>query len=119
MISKFVWLFVGLIFGVLPANHIFVWASLNCVTANPLDLFTTKMIPPHHPFSVFNMVYDVVLFLLWGFCHSFFAQSAFQNFCQEKLYIPSNAMRMVFYIANGVTTVTLISLWKSTGKLRI
>jgi hypothetical protein len=121
---KAAWLIGGLIFGVIPTNLIFIWASLNCVAVNPLDLFTQTLQPPQHPFSLYSTVYDVILFLMWGFCHSFFAQSSFQNFCQQKLRIPAYAMRMVFYIGNGITTVLLISLWKSTGiaiekKLRI
>jgi len=34
---------------------------------------------------------------------------------QEIFRIPSNAMRMVFYIGNGITTVILFALWRPTG----
>jgi len=128
---KWFWIICGLFFGVIPTFVFFVWVSLD----NKTNLMLQPNKLAHHllsspsssssstscpsltsppPQLLFDVGTNTVLFLIWGFFHSFFASTSFHSKCVQILGIPPAAMRMVFYLLNAVTTVLLMGLWKDT-----
>jgi len=133
LFSKLFWGILGFVSGLITLG-IFVWASFdfyfpnwhtvlgfNLTTLNQLHVeFTllkeiTVLIPSSSPFVLRKLpvvAFDVLIFLAWGFCHSFFAQESFHKMVSDNIQVPRAALRMVFYTLNGLTTLLFVALWQ-------
>jgi len=103
-----VWALIGVFFGVAPSFLLFVWLSTNgnWFGANP-------------PFQIISFdglslgqktVFNFILFLVWGFFHSLFAQKGFYD--RVNKIFPIQVGRIIFYICNSITTIVLLQLWQ-------
>ena len=112
-LDNIVWITFGFVFGYLPAGLFFLWVALDCI---PFIYYPFDLSYQRESYEFSDIVINTLLFLVWGFLHSFFAQEKFQSFCKSQIGVPAKSMRIIFYALSGINSLLLLYLWRYTGK---
>jgi len=111
--TRTAWASAGFLLGFIPAHVLMLFMATHAALPYVGWMWNIEKLGYSWAMTAFlKVVFDIALFLAWGFVHTLSAQGRFQKGMSETLRIPPQAMRMVFLIHTAVASLVLMSLWQ-------
>lgn len=113
--TRLAWFGVNLVFGLAPTLLFFAWVEQDASLAWVGRWLGWPWVDLGIDSAVGRSIWDVGLFGLFGFVHSFLAQVGVQ--AQIRRVVPAPAIRSFFLAATGLALLLMIGLWQPTGRV--
>jgi len=111
--AKIFWFTLNVILGVIPSILFFAWVERNTALPRiPIELQWPWISLQDSTLSV-RILWDVGLFAVFAFFHSYLAQARTHQSLQN--FLPPQALRSFYMIFTGGTLLFMMSMWQHTG----
>lgn len=111
--TRLAWFAVNLFLGLAPTLLFFAWVEQDAALPAVGRRLGWPWIDPGIASSAGRSLWNVGLFALFGFLHSFFAQVGVQE--RVRATVPAPAMRSFFLAVTGTALLLMMGLWQPTG----
>ncbi|QEH31807.1 hypothetical protein OJF2_02720 [Aquisphaera giovannonii] len=107
------WFAVNLLAGLAPTLLFFAWVEQDASLPAVGRRLGWPWVDPHIGSVAGRVLWDVGLFGMFGFLHSFFAQVGVQ--ATVRAMVPAAAIRSFFLAVTGTALFLMMGLWQPTG----
>jgi methanethiol S-methyltransferase len=122
--TRLVWLLLNILFGGFITLIMIVWVSCDMEMPSFIfpflpatlaqSVFHVPWLDMRLPF-LYKILFNASLFALFGFVHTFFAQSSIHRYFETQLHLPKSTLRTVYLMLTNTAAWLLMGLWQHTS----
>ena len=122
--TRIVWFVLNIFFGGFITLIMIVWVSCDMEMPSFIFPFLSESLAQsifHVPWFdmrlpfLFKILFNASLFALFGFVHTFFAQSRIHRYFETELHLPKPTLRTAYLMLTNTAAWLLMGMWQHTS----